>query len=104
MQAYLLHHLQGIIVTQLTVKDKIDHVEGIANLLQQPLDVQLNKPQRWAEVHLATIAILAPFGTPAGATRLLLSLRRCLNRYFPRLVHLFGHYWVRGAVLHAEQG
>ena len=55
MQAYLLHHLQGIIVTQLTVKDKIDHVEGIANLLQQPLDVTLNKTQRWAEVHLATI-------------------------------------------------
>jgi hypothetical protein len=27
--------------------------------------VKLNKPQRWAEVHLATIAILTPFGTPA---------------------------------------
>jgi hypothetical protein len=65
MQAHLLHHLQCIIVPQLTVKDKIDHIEGIANLLQQPLDVQLNKPQRWAEVYLATIAILAPFGTTA---------------------------------------
>src|SRR5688500_8639913 len=68
------------------------------------LDVQLNKPQRWAAVHLATMAMLAPFGTPAGATRPLLLLRRGLNRHGRQLVHLLGHHGIRRAVLHAEQG
>ena len=55
-----------IVMTQLTVKNKVHDLEGIANLLQQPLDVLLDKTQRWTERHLATVAILAPFGTPPG--------------------------------------
>jgi len=87
---------------QLTVKDKIHHLAGIANVLQQPLDVVLNKTQRRAESHLATIAILAPFGTPSRATGLLLGA--LLNRRLTGLAHLFGHHRVRRATLDAEQG
>src|SRR5207302_10331234 len=77
-------------------------VESLANLLQQPLDVCLDKTQRRTEGHLATMTILAAFGAPSRATGLL--LRRRLTRGLAGLLNLFGHYWVRGAALDAEQG
>src|ERR671911_2549 len=104
MQAHLLCHLQRIIVTKLTIKDKIDHAERIANLLQHLLHVRLNKTKRRAELYLATITILAPFGTPARATRRLRFRRRGLHRYLQTLVYLFSYHRIRGAMLYTEQG
>src|SRR5687767_10697755 len=103
MQTYLAYHLQCIMITQLTVKDKIDDLEGIFNLRQQLLDLFLYKTKRWAEVYLATIAVLAPFGTPARATRRLRFCRHGLNRHLHTLVHLFRHDGVRRAALGTEQ-
>jgi hypothetical protein len=45
MQTYLSDHLQGIVMPQLAVKNKVHHLEGLTNLLQQPLDVLLDKTQ-----------------------------------------------------------
>src|SRR5215475_3107530 len=64
MQTYLSDHLQGIIMAQLTVKNKVHYLAGITNLLQQALDVLLEKTERRTERHVPTIAILAPWGTP----------------------------------------
>src|SRR3954447_10097119 len=64
MQTHLSDHLHGIVMAQLTIKKKVYDLESITNLLQQALNVLLDKTQRWAESHLPTVAILAPLGTP----------------------------------------
>src|SRR5215510_9511227 len=63
MQTHLSDHLHGIIMTQLTVKNKVHYLASVTNLLQQALDVLLEKTERWAELHVPTVAILAPWGT-----------------------------------------
>ena len=78
MQPHLSYHLERIIMPELTINDKIEDLDGLANLLQQPLDVCLDKTQRRTERHLATMTILAAFGAPSQATGLL--LRRRLPR------------------------
>src|SRR4029434_10431568 len=45
MQPYLSDHLQGIVMPQLPVKKKVHDLEGLTNLLQQPLDVLMDKTQ-----------------------------------------------------------
>ena len=102
MQPHLSYHLERIIMPELTIKDKRDDLEGLANLLQQPLDVCLDKTQRRTESHLATMTILAAFGAPSRATGLL--RRRRLPRGLAGLLNLFGHHGVRGTALDAEQG
>src|SRR4029450_2779623 len=102
MQPHLSDHLHGIVMPQLTVKNKVHHLEGVSNLLQQALDVLLDKTERWAELHLPTVAILTPFGTPPLSTGLLLWL--CLMHCLAGLLHLFGHDRVRRAAFDTEQG
>jgi hypothetical protein len=102
MQTHLSYHLQRIVMPKRTITDKRDDLEGLANLLQQPLDVCVDTTPRRTEGHLATMTILAAFGAPSRATGLL--LRRRLTRGLAGLLNLFGHYWVRGATLDAEQG
>src|SRR5262245_50034691 len=63
MPPHLSDHLPGIMMTQLTVKNTVHHLASVTNLLQQALDVRLDKTERWAELHLPTVAILAPCGT-----------------------------------------
>src|SRR5215831_7048448 len=102
MQTHLSDHLQSIVRTQLTIKNKVHDLASVTNLLQQALDVLLDKTERWAELHLPTVAILAPWGTsplPPGLLRWLY-LRCCLTG----LLHLFGHDRVRRAALDTEQG
>jgi hypothetical protein len=72
METHLSHHLPGIVMTQLTVKENIPHLAGLSNVLQHPPDVGLHQTKRRAAFHLATMTILAPFGTPSRATGLLL--------------------------------
>jgi len=45
MQTHVSDHVHGIVRTQLTVKNKVHHLKGITNLLQQPLNVLLEKTQ-----------------------------------------------------------
>ena len=42
----LVDHLHRIVMTQLTIKNKVHHLKRIANLLQQPLDVLLDETKR----------------------------------------------------------
>ena len=42
MQPHLSDHWHGIVMTQLTVKNTIHHLEGLTNLLQPSLDVFLD--------------------------------------------------------------
>jgi hypothetical protein len=42
MQTDLSDHLQGIVMTQLPVKDKVHHLASCTNLLQQSPDVLLD--------------------------------------------------------------
>ena len=87
METYLAHHLHRIMMAQFTIKNKVCHLERIANLLQQPLDVLLDETQRRAQLHLSTVAILAPFGPSSLASRLLLGL--VLPRRSAGLLNLF---------------
>src|SRR5205823_395562 len=64
MQTHVSDHVHGIIMAQLTIKKKVHDLASITNLLQQALNVLLEKTQRWAESHLPTVAMLAPLGTP----------------------------------------
>jgi hypothetical protein len=43
MQTYLSDHLHRIVMTQLTIKNKVHHLASVANLLQQAFDVLLDK-------------------------------------------------------------
>src|SRR5215472_19033983 len=93
MQTHLSDPLHGIMMTQLTIKNKVHHLASVTYLLQQALDVLLAKTERWAELHVPTVAILAPWGTsplPLGLLRWLY-LRCSLTG----LLHLFGHDRVR---------
>ena len=45
MQAHLSYHLHRIVMTEFTIENKVHHLEGLTNLLQQPLDVLLDKTQ-----------------------------------------------------------
>src|SRR5262245_61877870 len=97
MQTHLSDHLPSIVMPKLTVNNAVHHLAGLTKLLQQPLDGLLDKSQRWAESHLSTVAILAPFGTPpwpAGRLRWL-----CLSRCLTGLLHWFGHHRVRRTAL-----
>ena len=87
MEARLAHHVHRIMMAQLTIKKKVYYLERIANLLQQPLNVLLDETQRRAELHLSTVAILAPFGPSSLASSLLPGLR--LPRRSVGLLHLF---------------
>ena len=101
MQAHLSDHLHRIVMTELTIENKVHDLEGIADLLEQPLDMLLDETKRWAQFHLAPVAILAPFGPSSSATGLLLGRR--LPQRIGGLVNLFGHDRVRRAALDTQQ-
>jgi hypothetical protein len=60
MQAHLSCHLQGIVMPKFTIEQKVHDLEGIADLLEQPLDMCLDETQRRAQFYRATVAILEP--------------------------------------------
>src|SRR5215831_15299055 len=102
MQTHVPDHLHRIVMTQLTIKNTVHHFAGSANLFQQPLDVRLDETKRRTDLHLATVAILAPFGPSPlpTALRLWWGLHRC----FRGLYHLFDQHRVRRAAFDTEQG
>ena len=102
MQAHLSYHLHRIVMTEFTIENKVHDLEGIADLLEQPLDMLLDETKRWAQFHLARVAILAPLRPSSSATGLLLG--RHLEQRIGGLVNLFGHYRVRRAALDTQQG
>ena len=55
MQPHLSDHLQSIVMTWLTIKNKVHDLESVTNLLQQALDVLLDKTERWADLSLRNI-------------------------------------------------
>jgi hypothetical protein len=89
-------------MTEFTIENKVHDLEGIADLLEQPLDMLLDETKRWTQVHLAPVAILAPFGPSSSATGLLLGRR--LPQRIGGLVHLLGQDRVRRAALDTQQG
>jgi len=74
LETSLAHHVHRIMMAQLTIKNTVHSLERIAHLLQQPLDVLLDATPRRAQLHLSTVAILAPFGPSSLASRLVLGL------------------------------
>src|SRR4029453_12191555 len=102
MQAHLSDHVHRIVMTELTIEKKVPDLEGIADLLKQPLDMLLDETKRWTQFHLATFTILAPFRPSSSATGLLLGW--LLPHRLGGLVNLFGHYRVRRTALDTQQG
>src|SRR5215510_5836320 len=100
MQTYLSDHLHRIVMTQLTIKNKVHHLQGIANLFQHPLDVLLDETKCRTDLHLATVAILAPFGPSPLPTALLLGWG--LHRGFGGLCDLFDPHRGRRAAFDTE--
>src|SRR4030095_9489622 len=100
MQAHLSDHVHRIVMTAFTIEKKVHDFEGIADLLEQPLNMLVDETKRRAQFSLATVAILAPFRPSSSATGLLRGRR--LNQRLGGLFHWFGHDRVRSAVLILE--
>src|SRR5215510_7118911 len=99
METYLSDHLHGIVMTEFPIEQKVHDLDGIADLLEQPLNMLLDETQRRAQFYLATVAILAPWRPSSSATGLCLG--RLLHHRIGGLVHLLGHDRVRRAALGA---
>src|SRR2546430_13398864 len=102
MQAHLSYHLHRIVMTEFPIENKVHDLEGLADLLEQPLDMLLDETKRWTQFHLATVTILAPFRPSSSATGLLLG--RLLPQRIGGLVNLFGYDRVRRTALDTQQG
>ena len=101
MQAHLSYHLHRIVMTEFTIENKVHDLEGIADLLEQPLDMLLDETKRRAQFYLTAVAILAPVRPSSSATGLCLG--RLLDHRIGGLVHLLGHDRVRRAALDTQQ-
>src|SRR5215831_1349556 len=78
MEAHLSCHLQGIVMPEFPIEQKVHDLEGRADLLEHPLDLLLDETQRRAQFYLATVAILAPLRPSSLAPGL--GLGRLLHR------------------------
>ena len=66
MQTHLSDHLHGIVMAQLTIKKKVHDLESITNLLQQALNVLLDKTQRWAESQQFPLTVGSSYTSDVG--------------------------------------
>ena len=102
MEAHLSHHVHGIVMTEFTIEQKVHDLTGIADLLEQPLDMHLDETKRRAQGYLATVAILAPWRPSSSATSL--RLGRLLHQRLGGFFYLLGQDWVRCAAFNTQQG